>query len=378
MAVTIIPVKTRKELKQFIRFNYELYKDNPYSVPDLYEDMIGTLDPKRNAAFEFCEAEYFLAMRDGKIVGRVAAIINKRANEKWNINAVRFGWIDFIDDEEVSKALLERVELWGRERGMTEIQGPLGFTDLDAEGMLIEGYDRISTMATIYNYPYYPKHVEKLGYEKDTDWIELLIKVPDKVPEKIERIASMVAKRFGLKAKKFKSNRELERLYGKKIFELINKSYAPLYGFSSLSDRQIEQYIKLYLSLVDRRMITLITDKEEKLVAVGITIASLAEALQKAKGRLIPFGWFHIAKALFLKRPTRLDFLIVAIDPEYQGKGVNAIIINEILPNYIKMGFKDVESNPELESNEKVQAQWEMFEKEQHKRRRAYKKSIKD
>ena len=377
MAVTIIPVKTRKTLKQFIRFNYELYKNNPYSVPDLYEDMLNTLDPKRNPAFEFCEAECFLAIRDGEIVGRVAAIINKRANEKWNIDAVRFGWIDFIDDEEVSKALLDTVEQWGRERGMSEIQGPLGFTDLDPEGMLIEGFDRISTMATIYNYPYYPIHMEKLGYEKDTDWIELLLKVPEKVPEKLERIANMVAKRFGLKAKKFKSNRELERLYGEAIFDLINRCYAPLYGFSPLSKGQIEQYIKMYLPLVDRRMIALITDQNEKLVGVGISIASLAEALQKAKGRLFPFGWFHIIKALFIKRPTRLDFLIVAIDPEYQGKGVNAIIINEILPNYIKMGFKDVESNPELESNEKVQAQWEIFDKEQHKRRRAYKKNIK-
>ena len=378
MAVTIIPVKTRKELKQFIRFNYELYKDNPYSVPDLYEDMLGTLDHKRNPAFEFCEAEFFLAMRDGKIVGRVAAIINRRANEKWNINAVRFGWIDFIDDQEVSKALLDTVEQWGRERGMSEIQGPLGFTDLDPEGMLIEGFDRISTMATIYNYPYYPRHMEALGYEKDTDWIEFLFSVPEKVPEKIERIANMVEKRFGLKVTKFNSNRELERRYGKEIFELINKSYAPLYGFSALDDKQIEQYIKMYLPLVDRRMIALITDKDDKLVGVGITIASLAEALQKAKGRLFPFGWFHIVKALFIKRPTRLDFLIVAIDPEHQGKGVNAMIINEILPNYIKMGFKDIESNPELESNEKVQAQWEIFDKEQHKRRRAYKKSIKD
>lgn len=378
MAVTIIPVKTRKELKQFIRFNYELYKYNPYSVPDLYEDMLVTLDPKRNAAFEFCEAEYFLAIRDGKIVGRVAAIINRRANEKWDIKAVRFGWIDFIDDIEVSKALLDKVEQWGRERGMTEIQGPLGFTDLDAEGMLIEGYDRISTMATIYNYPYYPKHMEKLGYEKDTDWIELLLKVPEKVPEKIERIANMVAKRFGLMARKFKSNRELEQLYGEAIFDLVNKCYAPLYGFSPLSKGQIEQYIKMYLPLVDRRMIALITDQNDKLVGVGISIASLAEALQKAKGKLFPFGWFYIVKALFIKRPTRLDFLIVAIDPEYQGKGVNAIIINEILPNYVKMGFKEVESNPELENNDKVQAQWDMFDKEQHKRRRAYKKSIKD
>ena len=376
MAITIVPVTTRKQLKSFIRFNYELYKGNPYSVPDLYEDMLGTLDKERNAAFDFCEAEYFLAMRDGKIVGRVAAIINRRANEKWGIKAVRFGWIDFVDDAEVSKALLETVEQWGRERGMTEIQGPLGFTDLDAEGMLIEGFDRLSTMATIYNYPYYPRHMEQLGYTKDTDWIELLIKVPEKTPEKIERIATMVAKRFELTHMRFKSNRELERRYGREIFDLINRSYAPLYGFSALSDRQIEQYIKMYLPLVDRRMITLITNKEDKLVGVGITITSLAEALQKAKGKLFPFGWFHILKALFIKRPTRLDFLIVAIDPEYQGKGINAMIISDILPNYVKMGFKDVETNPELESNNKVQSQWELFDKEQHKRRRAYKKEL--
>ena len=376
MAITIVPVTTRKQLKNFIRFNYELYKGNSYAVPDLYEDMLGTLDKERNAAFDFCEAEYFLAKRDGEIVGRVAAIINRRANEKWGIKAVRFGWIDFVDDVEVSKALLETVEQWGRERGMTEIQGPLGFTDLDAEGMLIEGFDRLSTMATIYNYPYYPRHMEQLGYTKDTDWIEMLIKVPEKAPEKIERIATMVAKRFELKHVRFKSNRELEQRYGREIFDLINRSYEPLYGFSALSDRQIEQYIKMYLPLVDRRMITLITNKEDKLVGVGITITSLAEALQKAKGKLFPFGWFHILKALFIKRPTRLDFLIVAIDPEYQGKGINAMIISDILPNYVKMGFKDVETNPELESNSKVQSQWELFDKEQHKRRRAYKKEL--
>ena len=377
MAVTIKPVKTHKELKQFIRFNYEMYKDNPYSVPDLYEDMLGTLDPKRNAAFEFCDAEYFLAIRDGEIVGRVAAIINRRANEKWNVNAVRFGWIDFIDDEEVSKTLLDTVEQWGRERGMTQVQGPLRFTDFDAEGMLIEGFDRLSTMATIYNYPYYPVHMEKQGYEKEADWIEFLIKIPNDVPDKIKRIAGMVGKRFELKVTKVSSNRELERRYGQEIFDLVNKCYSPLYGYSPLTSKQIEQYIKMYLPLVNRDMIALITDKNGKLVGVGISIASLAVALQKAKGRLFPFGWFHILKALFIKRPTRLDFLIVAIDPEYQGKGVNAMIMNEIHPNYVKMGFKEVESNPELEENNKVQAQWELFEKEQHKRRRAYKKEIK-
>jgi GNAT superfamily N-acetyltransferase len=376
MAVEIVKVSTKKQLKKFIRFNYELYKGNPYFVPELFEDTMGTLRKDRNAAFEFCDADYFLAYRDGKIVGRIAAIINPRANEKWGCKAARFGWVDFIDDNEVVDALFATAETWARERGMTEIQGPLGFTDFDPEGMLIEGFDRLSTMATIYNYPYYPRHMEQLGYTKDTDWIEMLIKVPEKTPEKIERIATMVAKRFELKHMRFKSNRELERRYGREIFDLINRSYAPLYGFSALSDRQIEQYIKMYLPLVDRRMITLITNKEDKLVGVGITITSLAEALQKAKGKLFPFGWFYILKALFIKRPTRLDFLIVAIDPEYQGKGINAMIISDILPNYVKMGFKDVETNPELESNNKVQSQWELFDKEQHKRRRAYKKEL--
>ncbi|RGN45392.1 MULTISPECIES: N-acetyltransferase [unclassified Bacteroides] len=376
MAITVKKVTTKKELKDFIRFNYELYKDNRYSVPDLYDDMLNTFSKKKNAAFEFCEADYFLAYKDGKLVGRIAGIINKRANETWGKKDVRFGWIDFIDDIEVSKILLETVEKWGRERGMTHIQGPLGFTDFDAEGMLVEGYDQLSTMATIYNYPYYPEHMEKLGYEKDADWVEYKIYIPDGIPEKHQRISDLIQRKYSLKIKKYTSSKAIAKEYGQAIFELMNEAYSPLYGFSPLSQGQIKQYIKMYLPIVDLRMLTLITDANDALVGVGISMPSLSVALQKAKGRILPFGWYHLLKALFVKRAKVLDLLLVAIKPEYQNKGVNALLFSDLIPVYQKLGFKYAESNPELEMNGKVQAQWEYFDTELHKRRRAFVKAI--
>lgn len=376
MAITVKKVTTKKELKDFIRFNYELYKDNRYSVPDLYDDMLNTFSKKKNAAFEFCEADYFLAYKDGKLVGRIAGIINKRANETWGKKDVRFGWIDFIDDIEVSKILLETVEKWGRERGMTHIQGPLGFTDFDAEGMLVEGYDQLSTMATIYNYPYYPEHMEKLGYEKDADWVEYKIYIPDGIPEKHQRISDLIQRKYSLKIKKYTSSKAIAKEYGQAIFELMNEAYSPLYGFSPLSQGQIKQYIKMYLPIVDLRMLTLITDANDALVGVGISMPSLSVALQKAKGRILPFGWYHLLKALFVKRAKVLDLLLVAIKPEYQNKGVNALLFSDLIPVYQKLGFRYAESNPELEMNGKVQAQWEYFDTELHKRRRAFVKAI--
>ena len=326
MAVTIKKVSTKQELKQFIRFNYQLYKDNPYSVPDLYDDMLNTFNKRKNAAFEFCEADYFLAYKEGKIVGRVAAIINHKANETWGKKEVRFGWIDYTDDTEVSEALIRTVEQWGRERGMTHIQGPLGFTDLDAEGMLIEGFDQLSTMATTYNYPYYPAHMERLGFRKDADWVEYKLYVPDAIPEKHLRIARLIQEKYGLKVKKYKSGRKIARDYGQAIFELINEAYAPLYGYSALSQRQIRQYVKMYLPILDLRMVTLVTDQDDRLVAVGLSMPSLAKALQKAHGRLLPFGWFYLLKALFFKHRSKvLDLLLVAVKPEYQSKGVNTV-----------------------------------------------------
>lgn len=377
MAITIKKVGSTSELKTFIRFNYELYKENPYSVPDLYDDMLRTFSPDKNAAFEFCEADYFLAYKDGKLVGRVAAIINKRANETWGKNEVRFGWIDFIDDLEVSKTLLKTVEDWGKERGMDTIQGPLGFTDFDAEGMLIEGFDQLSTMATIYNHPYYPCHMEKLGFEKDVDWVEYKIYIPEAIPDKHKRISDLIQRKFNLKIKKYTSRNQLRADYGQAIFELMNEAYAPLYGYSALSQGQINQYIRMYLPIVDLNMLTLVTDAEDKLIAVGISMPSMSRALQLSKGRLLPLGWYYLGKLLFLRRyPKVLDLLLVAVKPEYQNKGVNALLFSDLIPSYQKLGYEYAESNPELEMNGKVQAQWEYFKTEQHKRRRAFKKSI--
>ena len=377
MAITIKKVTTKRDLKRFIRFNYELYKGNAYSVPDLYDDMLNTFNRKKNAAFEFCEAEYFLAYKDGKLVGRVAAIINHRANQAWGKKDVRFGWIDFTDDSEVSNALIRTVEQWGKERGMTDIVGPLGFTDMDAEGMLIEGFDQLGTMATIYNYPYYPQHMERMGFVKDADWVEFKIYIPDGIPDKHKRIADIIQRKYNLQIKKYTSAKKIAAEYGQAIFRLINEAYSQLYGYSALSQRQIDQYVKMYLPILDLRMVTLITDQNGELVAVGISMPSLSEALQKAHGRLLPFGWYHLLKALFFKRRAKmLDLLLVAVKPEYQNKGVNALLFTDLIPVYQQLGFEYAESNPEMEQNGKVQAQWEYFRTEQHKRRRAFRKPI--
>ena len=377
MAITIKKVTTKRDLKRFIRFNYELYKGNAYSVPDLYDDMLNTFNRKKNAAFEFCEAEYFLAYKDGKLVGRVAAIINHRANQAWGKKDVRFGWIDFTDDAEVSDALIRTVEQWGKERGMTDIVGPLGFTDMDAEGMLIEGFDQLGTMATIYNYPYYPQHMERMGFVKDADWVEFKIYIPDGIPDKHKRIADIIQRKYNLQIKKYTSAKKIAAEYGQAIFRLINEAYSQLYGYSALSQRQIDQYVKMYLPILDLRMVTLITDQNGELVAVGISMPSLSEALQKAHGRLLPFGWYYLLKALFFKRRAKmLDLLLVAVKPEYQNKGVNALLFTDLIPVYQQLGFEYAESNPEMELNGKVQAQWEYFRTEQHKRRRAFRKPI--
>ncbi|MCK9180444.1 MAG: N-acetyltransferase [Bacteroides sp.] len=377
MAIEIKRVKSKKDLKKFIRFNYELYKDNKYSVPDLYEGMLDTFNPKKNSAFEVCEAAYFLAYKDSEIVGRIAAIIHHEANKVWNKKAIRFGWIDFIDDIEVSKALLLAVEEWGKQRGMTEMHGPLGFTDLDAEGMLIEGFDQLSTMASIYNYPYYPKHMEQLGFEKDADWVEFKITIPDAIPEKHMRITRIVKEKYKLKIKKYSSGKKAAAEYGDAVFQLMNEAYAPLYGFAPLTQGQIDQYVAMYLPLLDMRMVTFVVNEKDELVAFGVSMPSLSEALQKAKGKLLPFGWIPLAKALFMKRRAKiLDLLIVAVKPEYQNKGVNALLFSDLIPVYHELGFEFAETNPELELNDKVQAQWNYFETEQHKRRRAYIKQI--
>ena len=377
MPVTIVKIENNKQLKKFVAFPNELYKDSPCYVPELFEDAMNTLRKDRNAAFEFCEADYFLAYKDGRIAGRIAVILNKVSNEKWGQKAARFGWVDFIDDNEVVDALFAAAEQWARERGLTELQGPLGFTDFDREGMLIEGFDRLGTMATMYNYPYYPEHMARMGYVKDAEWVEYLLKVPDKRWEKAERISAIVERKYGLRLEHCKSRSQLVKRYGAKLFQLVNECYAPLYGYTPLTEKQIEQFIKMYIPVIDLRLISLVVDADDNLVALGVSIYSLAEALRKAKGRLFPFGWWHLLKALFIKHPTRLDFLLVAVKPEYQSKGVFAMVFNDLLGNYLQMDLVDVESNPELETNTKVQSQWNDFEKELHKRRRAFKKELK-
>ena len=377
MAVEIRSVSSKRDLKKFIRFNYELYKDNAYSVPDLYEDMLNTFSKEKNPAFEFCDAEYFSAYKEGKLVGRVAAIINNRANETWNTRNVRFGWIDFVDDKEVSEALLNAVAQWGKQRGMTDIVGPLGFTDIDAEGMLIEGFDQLSTMATIYNYPYYPEHMVAWGFEKQTDWIEKKLFVPKSVPDGYQRIADIVMKRCNLHIHKIKSRKEIKNTdLPYRIFDLINEAYSPLFGYSKMSKKQVDQYVKSYFPLLDMRMVTVVEDANNEIVAVGISMPSIARALQKAKGKLFPFGWYHLAKALFFKRSDILDLLLVGVKPEYQSKGVNALLFADLIPTYIKMGFSYGETNPELEGNDKVQSQWKYLDSETHKRRRCYHKAL--
>ena len=377
MNIEIKKVQTKQDLKTFIRFNYEMYKNNPYSVPDLYEDMMDTFSPKKNPAFEFCEADYFLAYKDGRLVGRVAAIINNRANETWGKKSVRFGWIDFEDDIEISRALLDTVKQWGRERGMVEIEGPLGFTDMDAEGMLIEGFEELSTMATIYNHPYYPKHMEQLGFEKAVDWVERKIYIPDAVPEKHLRIAKIVSEKYGLHVRKLRNKKDvMENNTARRIFECINDAFAPLFGYSRMTDRQIDKYVKTYIPILDLRMVSVVEDNDGNIIAAGISMPSMSHALQRAKGRMFPFGWWHLLKALKWGRDEMLDLLLIGVRPDYQGKGVNALIFADLIPVYNQLGFKYAESNVELEDNGKVQNQWQYFDVVQHKRRRCFRQDL--
>lgn len=374
--LTIKKVSRKKELKKFILFPFRLYKNNKYWVPPLISDEIKTLT-EANPAHDFCDVEMWLVYnKNNEIVGRIAGIINNRANETWNKKDVRFGWFDFIDDIEVSRLLVETVINWGKSKGMTSICGPLGFTDMDYEGMLIEGFDQISTMSTIYNYPYYSHHLEKLGFVKAADWIEYKIFIPESIPEKHKRVTQIVQSKFGLNIKKYTDSKKLVADYGQAIFDLVNEAYSPLYGYVPLTQKQIDYYIKSYLPMLNLQMITLITDMAENLLGVGISMPSLAKALQKSKGRLFPFGWYHLLKALRRKNNKVLDLLIIAIKPEYQNKGVNALLFSDLIPVYQQLGFEYAESNPELEINEKVQSQWEYFKTQQHKRRRAFSKEI--
>jgi len=376
MAVTVKPLKpTWQNLRAYVKYGINLYKGNDYFVPPLVVDEIKTLSPKYNPAFEHCRAQSFMAYKDNKPAGRITAIINDPVNEKSGNRAMRFGWVDFDDDAEVVDALFKAAEDWGRAQGCTSIIGPMGFSDMDHEGMLVDGFDEMGTMATIYNYSYYPEHMKRMGYVKDVDWVEFRMKVPDAIPDKYMRIADIVRRKFNLRTLKFTSRKKIKEQYGVALFDLINEAYADLYGYSALSRKQIEYYIDEYLNILRLEDVSVVVDGNDRLVAVGISMPSLSQALRRSQGKFLPLGWYHLLRAI--KGHTDVvDLLLVAVKPEYQSKGVNALIFCDLIPAYIANGYKYAESNLELEGNENVQKQWEYFERRQHRRRRAWKKDL--
>jgi len=374
MAIEIRRVTSARDLKVFKKVPFDIYKDCPYWVPPLSFDEDNTLRKDRNAAFEFSEAEYWIAYKDGRPVGRIAGIINTRAMDKWGNKNARFGWIDFIEDFEVAKALLTTAEDWARSKGMEALVGPLGFSDVDKEGMLIEGFEELPTLAMIYNHPYYPQYMERLGYGKDVDWLEFEVKVPSSIPEKARRVQELIEKRTGIHLYEWTNKKTLVDKFAREIFLLINEAYAKLYGTYVLTDGQIDGYIKQYLGFFDHRFTKIVVDKDDKLVAFGISMPSLSKALQKARGSLFPLGWFYLLRAL--KNPTAIDMYLIAVRPEYKNRGVIAFLMTSLAESCIQAGVKTAETNAELETNHEVQSIWKDFERRQHKRRRAFKKAL--
>ena len=374
--VTVKKVTTKKEIKTFVNFPNILYADDPLFVPATYSDDLGDWNRKKNPAFEYCDADAFLAYKDGKVVGRIAAILSRRANKTWGYNRLRFSQVDFIDDEEVSAALFKAVEDYAKEKGCEAIHGPLGFSDMDREGMLVEGFDKRNQFFTYYNRPYYNEHLQKLGYEKDVDWIEYKIDVPaadSRQAERLDRISNFVLKRNKLYIANVKHRWQYPD-YIKKVFNLVNEAYAPLYGVVELSNKQINKYANKFAPLVSPDYSCFINDENGNLVAFGVAAPSIASALKKSNGRYFPFGWIDLLKSL--SKNTAIDLLLVAVKPELQYSGINAVIMNKFLHSCLKNGIKYAESGPMLEKNEKIIAQWEMFDKELIKRRRCYIKTL--
>lgn len=369
MTITLKEVTTLRDLKTFVRFAPKLYAGNPYYVPALFFDELNTLRRDRNPAFEHCEARYWLAYKDGKLAGRVAAILNHKHIEKWGQKYLRFGWLDFVDDVEVSAALLGAVEVWARETGMEAVHGPLGFTDLDREGMLIEGFAEVATLSTNHNFPYYPKHMERLGYAKDTDWVEYEMTVPHEPDATIARIADLAKRRYKLHLLEARNKKELLN-YANELFDILDESYAHLYGTVPLARQQVEAYIRQYFGFVQPDFVPVVLDEQGRMVAFGIAMPSLSKALQASRGELFPFGFLHLLKAL--RTYETFDLYLVAVRKEYQGKGVNAILMDRMNQVFNRLGVKKVESNPELEDNANVQGQWKYYQRRQHKRRRVF------
>ena len=374
MTIQLKEIKSASELRKFIRFGISMYKDCPYAAPPLMLDDLLNLTHGKNPALEFCEAVYFMAYKEDKPVGRIAGIINPVANETWNHKNARFGWVDFIDDHEVVDALFDAVSNWARSKGMENLEGPLGFTDFDKEGALIEGYEEVSTLATIYNYPYYIKHYDRLGFTKAADWKEYRINVPEVFPERYMRIAGIVQQKYRLSVVEPRSQKELIGKYGEKIFQLLNETYKNLYGFTRLNQQQINFYIKLYFSFFRLDTVVVVVNEQDEVVALGIGMPSFTKALQKAKGSLFPLGWWYMIRSLYVN--DTIDLYLMAVHPDYQGKGVNSMVFARMMPVAAKNGYKFSESNPELETNTRMSSQWDSFEYRQHKKRRVYIKKL--
>ena len=377
--IQIEKVTDKKGLKRFIQFRYDLYRDDPNDVPYLYFDELNNLDKKKNASFEQCDADYFIAYKDGKPVGRVAAIINHAANKRWEKKVVRYGWFDFIDDLEVSKALLQTVEDWGKERGMTKMTGPMGFADTDREGLLIEGFEEYGTMYASYNYPYYPKHMEQMGFKKDNDYVQCRVKVPEKVPDRFAKVAEMVGKRYNLHVHKLTRHELLKQGYGRKVFQMLNTTYNNLYGFAPLTESKVDQLVDQYIRIADLNLISVIMDGNEndKMVGFGITFPSLTYAMRKSRnGRLLPFTWLRLLNAIKWKHADTVDMLLIGVLPEYRSKGANALIFNDLIRQYQAYGFKWAEAMPQMETNEHMLGQWQYLEADYHRRLRCFSKMI--
>ena len=374
--VEIKRISTPEGLRDFIHVVYDIYRGCPQYVPDLESDVRGLFDERTNPGLAFSQVQPFVAYRDGKAVGRVVGIVNRRANEHWQVRNVRFSMIEFVDDLEVSRALLEAVAEWGREQGMQRLQGPLGVTDFDKEGMLISDFHLLGSMNTIYNHEYYPRHLQALGFQKEVDWVQIRIDVPQQVPPRYARVAAYCREQMGLRVVKL-TNADITRGgYGQKIFQLLNAAYEPLFGFSALSQQQADNFIRKYLRLIDKQLIPIVLDAQDEVIGVGVTMGSLSHSMQKAGGRLLPTGWFHLLKALRWKREDNAEMLLIAVRPDYQGKGVNALFFDDLIPIYNKYGFLWAETGPQLEDNVRELTQWKPLNPRYVKRRRCYYKDI--
>ena len=373
--VRVIKVTGSEQMNDFIQLPKKIYRNIPQYVPEFESDVRGLFDIKTNPGLEFSKIQPFVAYRGEEPVGRIVGIVNRKANKRWNLKNVRFSMIEFIDDYTVSRALIEAVEAWGMEFGMEKIHGPLGVTDFDKEGMLVEDFDLTGSMTAIYNPPYYPQHMEVLGFEKEVDWQQIRIDIPEEVPAKYARVAQYARETIGLRVVKH-SKKEIRGEYGQRAFRLFNQAYESIFGFSELSPKQVDNFLGKYVALIDTRMIPIIENDKGEIVGAAVTMGSLCEALKKSNGRLWPFGWYHLLKSLFLKREKNAEMLLIAIRPDYQGLGVNAMFFDDLIPLYNRMGIKWAETGPQLEDNVRELTQWKPLKPTFVKRRRCYVKPI--